>query len=293
MLQLLVNGLVVGSIYALVALGLLLIFNSVQIVNFAQGQLLMLGAFIGISGVAISGAVGQELPVSIVWVITLAAMALLGIVFMAIAYYPLRGRPPFLVILTTIAVGVVLENLAIIVWGPLPVLLSSPISGPPLRLPGAVITRHQILVLAVTGAVLLAQWLFLTRTRFGILMQATAQDLTMARLVGIRVNATITMAFVLGTMLAGLAGLLVAPIFLAEPTMGGILGLKGFVVSVVGGFGSLPGAVVGGLALGVIETFGARYISSDFRDAYAFIILIAMLALRPRGLFGEKSDERV
>jgi branched-chain amino acid transport system permease protein len=288
MLQLLVNGLVVGSIYALVALGLLLIFNSVQIVNFAQGQLLMLGAFIGISG-----AVAHDLPVGLAWLITLAAMAVLGVVFMAIAYYPLRGRPPFLVILTTIAIGIVLENLAIIVWGPLPVSLPSPVSGPALRLPGAVISRHQILVLAVTGVVLLAQWLFLTRTRFGILMQATAQDLTMARLVGIRVRTTITIAFVIGAMLAGLAGLLVAPIFLAEPTMGGILGLKGFVVSVVGGFGSLPGAVIGGLALGVLETFGARYISSDFRDAYAFIVLIAMLALRPRGLFGEKSDERV
>jgi branched-chain amino acid transport system permease protein len=293
MLQLLVNGLVVGSIYALVALGLLLIFNAVQIVNFAQGQLLMLGAFIGISGLAIGNALGHDLPVGIVWLITLAAMAVLGIVFMAIAYYPLRGRPPFLVILTTIAIGIVLENLAIIVWGPLPVSLPSPVSGPPLRLPGVVISRHQIFVLAVTGTVLLAQWLFLTRTRFGVLMQATAQDLTMARLVGIRVGTTIATAFVLGSMLAGLAGLLVAPIFLAEPTMGGILGLKGFVVSVVGGFGSLPGAVVGGLALGVLETFGARYISSDFRDAYAFIVLIAMLGLRPRGLFGEKINERV
>jgi branched-chain amino acid transport system permease protein len=288
MLQLLVNGLVVGSVYALVALGLLLIFNSVQIVNFAQGQLLMLGAFIGITA-----AVQHELPVALAWIVTLLAMAALGVVFMVIAYYPLRGRPPFLVILTTIAIGIVLENLAIIIWGPLPVSLPSPVAGPPLRLPGLVVSRHQLCVLAVTSIVLVAQWLFLTRTRFGVLMQATAQDLTMARLLGIRVNRTITCAFVLGAMLAALAGLMVAPIFLAEPTMGGILGLKGFVVSVVGGFGSLPGAVIGGLALGVIETFGARYVSSDFRDAYAFVILIAMLGLWPRGLFGEKSDERV
>jgi branched-chain amino acid transport system permease protein len=288
MLQLLINGLVIGSIYALVGLGLLLIFNSVQIVNFAQGQLLMLGAFIGITG-----AVQHDLPILVAWLITVVAMAALGAVFMVVAYYPLRGRPPFLVILTTIAMGIVLENLAIIIWGPLPTSLPSPVAGPPLRIAGAVISRHQLCVLAVTSIVLLAQWMFLTRTRFGVLMQATAQDLTMARLVGIRVNRTITTAFVLGSVLAGLAGLLVAPIFLAEPTMGGILGLKGFVVSVVGGFGSLPGAVIGGLSLGVIETFGARYISSDFRDAYAFVILIAILGLRPRGLFGEKSDERV
>jgi branched-chain amino acid transport system permease protein len=115
----------------------------------------------------------------------------------------------------------------------------------------------------------------------------------MARMVGIRVNRTIAVAFALGAALSGIAGLLVAPIFLAEPTMGGSLGLKGFVVSVIGGFGSLPGAVVGGLLLGVVETFGARYISSDFRDAYAFVIMIGVLIAWPRGLFGEKSSERV
>ena len=119
--QLIVNGLALGSIYALVALGLLMIFNTVQIVNFAQGQLLMLGAFIGISG-----AVTQQLPVAVAWALTMLAMALIGLVFMVLVYFPLRGRPPFLVILTTIAMGIVLENLALIVWGPLPVSLPSP-----------------------------------------------------------------------------------------------------------------------------------------------------------------------
>ncbi len=152
---------------------------------------------------------------------------------------------------------------------------------------------HQLVIFCTTAVVLVAQWLFLMRTRFGVLMQATAQDLQTARLVGIRVNRTIAVAFALGTALAGLGGLLVAPIFLAEPTMGGILGLKAFVVSVIGGFGSLPGAVIGGLSLGLIETFGARYISSDFRDAYAFIIMIAVLCVWPRGLFGEKTSEKV
>src|SRR5467141_1430987 len=216
--QLVVNGLALGSIYALVALGLLLIFNTVQIVNFAQGQLLMLGAFIGISC-----AVTHELPVAMAWAITMLAMALVGIVFMVLVYFPLRGRPAFLVILT----------------------------------------------------------------------QATAQDLHTARLVGIPVNRTIAVAFAFGAVLSGIAGLLVAPIFLAEPTMGGSLGLKGFVVSVIGGFGNLPGAVIGGLFLGLIETFGARYISSNFRDAYAFIVMIAVLVAWPRGLFGEKSSEKV
>ena len=286
--QLVVNGLALGSIYALVGLGLLMIFNTVQIVNFAQGQLLMLGAFLGVTG-----AVQYDLPVTWAWLLTVVGMALFGVVFMILGYFPLRGRPPFLTILTTIAIGLVMENLALIIWGPLPVSMPSPVHGRPLRFDGVVISVHQLFIFGTLAVILLAQYLFLTRTRFGIMMQATAQDLNMARLVGIRVNRTIAVAFALGSVLSGVAGLLVAPIFLAEPTMGGSLGLKGFVVSVIGGFGSLPGAVAGGLLLGLTETFGARYISSNFRDAYAFIIMISLLIAWPRGLFGEKSSERV
>jgi len=231
--------------------------------------------------------------VAAAWAITVVAMALVGIVFMVLVYFPLRGRPAFLVILTTIAMGIVLENLALIIWGPLPVSLPSPIQGPPLRFAGIVISMHQLFIFATLAVILLLQFFFLTKTRFGILMQATAQDLHTARLVGIPVNRTIAVAFAFGAVLSGIAGLLVAPIFLAEPTMGGSLGLKGFVVSVIGGFGNLPGAVIGGLFLGLIETFGARYISSNFRDAYAFIVMIAVLIAWPRGLFGEKSSEKV
>ncbi|MBY0613512.1 MAG: branched-chain amino acid ABC transporter permease [Beijerinckiaceae bacterium] len=286
--QLIVNGLALGSIYALVALGLMLIFNTVQIVNFAQGQLLMIGAFIGISA-----SLQHDLPIEAAWLATILAMGLLGLVFMAIVYLPLRGKAPFLVILTTIAMGIVLENLALIIWGPLPVSLPSPVRGPPLRAAGLIVSMHQLFIFGTLAVILVAQYLFLTRTRFGIMMQATAQDMNMARLVGIRVNRTVCVAFALGAILSGIAGLLVAPIFLAEPTMGGSLGLKGFVVSVIGGFGSLPGAVIGALILGLIETFGARYISSNFRDAYAFIIMIGVLTVWPRGIMGEKSSERV
>ena len=162
MAQLVVNGLSLGSIYALVALGLLLIFNTVQIVNFAQGQLLMLGAFIGISG-----AVTHELPVATAWIITAVAMAFIGIVFMVLVYFPLRGRPPFLVILTTIAMGIVLENLALIIWGPLPVSMPSPVHGAPLRLAGVVISMHQIFIFVTLAVILLLQFLLLTKTRFG------------------------------------------------------------------------------------------------------------------------------
>ena len=199
--QLVVNGLALGSIYALVALGLLLIFNTVQIVNFAQGQLLMLGAFIGISC-----AVTHELPLVLAWAVTMAAMALVGFVFMILVYFPLRGRPAFLVILTTIAMGIVLENLALIIWGP-PAGLAT-LSGSRSRrcaLPVSVISMHQLFIFATLAVILLLQYLFLTKTRFGILMQATAQDLHTARLVGIPVNRTIAVAFALGAVLSGIA----------------------------------------------------------------------------------------
>jgi branched-chain amino acid transport system permease protein len=286
--QVAVNGLAMGSIYALVALGLLFIFNAARIVNFAQGQLLMIGAFLAVTTV-----VQQDWSPALAYPVTLAAMAVIGLLFMLITYAPLRGLPAPLVILTTSAMGIVIENLALIIWGPLPQSLPTPLAVPPLRVAGVVLSAHVLFIFAVTGLLLLAQWLFLTRTSFGIAMQATSQDLQMARLVGIKVRRTVAAAFILGTTFAGVAGVLVAPLFLAEPTMGGSLGLKAFVVSVIGGFGNLPGAVLGGLGLGLLETFASRYISSDYRDAYAFIALVVVLFVRPRGLFGERISERV
>jgi branched-chain amino acid transport system permease protein len=288
MLQLIINGLAMGSIYALIALGLLFIFNAARIVNFAQGQLLMVGAFLTVAGV-----VDHGWPASVAYPLTLAAMALIGLLFMFVTYAPLRGMPASLVILTTIAMGVVIENLALIIEGPLPRSLPGPLHLRPLRFDGVIVSSQVLFIFAVTAILLLGQWLFLTRTSFGVAMQATAQDIDMARLVGIRVRRTVACAFMLGAVFAGIAGILVAPLFLAEPSMGGSLGLKAFVVSVLGGFGSLPGAVLGGLFLGVIETLASRYISSDYRDAYAFIILIGVLFLRPQGLLGEKISERV
>jgi branched-chain amino acid transport system permease protein len=286
--QVIVNGLAMGSIYALIALGLLFIFNAARIVNFAQGQLLMVGAFLAVASI-----VDQGWPTTLAYPATLAAMAVLGLLFMAVTYAPLRGLPAPLVILTTYAMGVVIENLALIIEGPLPRSLPGPLHLRPLRIDGVIISAQVLFILAVTASLLLVQWLFLTRTSFGVAMQATSQDIDMARLVGIKVRRTVAVAFILGSVFAGVAGILVAPLFLAEPGMGGSLGLKAFVVSVLGGFGSLPGAVLGGLILGVVETIASRYISSDYRDAYAFIVLIAVLFLRPQGLLGEKISERV
>jgi branched-chain amino acid transport system permease protein len=277
-----------GAVYALVALGLLQIFNAVRIVNFAQGQLLMVGAFLGVATL-----VQAELPVWLAYPLVLAAMAVLGLVFMLVAYYPLRGKPFHLVILTTIAIGIILENGVLIVFGPLPQSLPSPFASTPLQIGPVAVSRHVLFIFAATAVLLAAQWWFMARTRFGRLVRATSMDMDMARLVGVPVRRTVAVAFMLGAMLAGAAGLLVAPMFLAEPAMGGALGLKAFVVCVIGGFGSLYGAVAAGLLLGVVETLAAGYLSSDFRDAISFLIMVGFLFVRPQGLFGERQTERV
>ncbi len=288
MAQLLINGLAMGAIYSLIALGLLQVFNAVRIVNFAQGQLLMVGAFLGLAG-----STGLGLPIGLVYVGTFAAMAVLGLVFMLVVWYPLRGRPFHLVILTTIAAGIVMENLVLIVFGPLPQSVPSPFGSAQWRVGDLVISRHVVFVFVTTAVLLVAQWWFLMRTHFGRMMQATSQDMEMAQLVGVRVRHTVAVAFMIGAMLAGAGGLLVAPLFLAEPAMGGPLGLKAFVVSVIGGFGNLYGAVIAGLALGVVEALAAGYVSSNFRDAFAFLLMVGFLFVRPQGLFGEKQSERV
>ncbi len=205
----------------------------------------------------------------------------------------MRGKPFYLVILTTIAVGIVLENLVLIIWGPLPQSVPSPFGSAQWKLGDLVLSKHVVFIFVTTAVLLAAQWWFLMRTRFGRMVQATSQDMEMARLVGVRVRYTIAVAFMLGAVLAGAGGLLVAPLFLAEPSMGGPLGLKAFVVSVIGGFGNLYGAVIAGLLLGVIETLAAGYISSNFRDAFAFLLMVLFLFVRPQGLFGEKQSERV
>lgn len=288
MIQLVINGLAMGAVYALVALGLLQIFNAVRIVNFAQGQLLTVGAFLGVASL-----VQAQLPPWLAYPLCLAAMAALGLVFMLVAYYPLRGQPFQLVILSTIAIGIILENGVLIAFGPLPQSVPSPFSTEPLRLGTLTVSRHVLFIFAATAVLLLAQWWFMTRTQFGRRVRATSMDMDMARLVGVRVRSTVAVAFMLGAMLAGAAGLLVAPLFLAEPSMGGALGLKAFVVCVIGGFGSLYGAVAAGLLLGVVETLAAGYLSSDFRDVIAFALMVGFLFLRPQGLFGEAQTERV
>lgn len=287
MAQLLLNGLAMGAIYALVALGFILIVNAVGVLNFAQGELLMLGAFIGVTT-----AVTLGLPVPLAILAMLLLMGVVGYLFQVVAYYPLRDKPLLTVIIATIGVSIALQNLAQVVWGAYPLRLPSLIPTEPVYVGELVILPYQLLVVAITLGLVIGQHLFFSRTRFGRMMQATAQDLEAARLMGIRVKHTIAMSFVMSTMLAGLAGMLIGPLFYVSTDMGGMVLLKAFSATVIGGFGSIPGAVLGGLFVGIAEILVAGYISSAYKDAVAFAILILVLYVLPQGFFGEKIAER-
>ena len=286
-LQMLTAGLAMGSIYALVALGFVLIFNAVGVVNFAQGEFVMVPAFVAVALMSV-----LQLPFLLIYLITILFMGLFGIVFQRVAYYPLRNRTFLPVVISTIGVSIFLKNGAQITFGAEPRVMPRPTSPQPLWVGGVSIDPQYIVIIAVTIALLVFQYYFFEKTSLGKKMQATAQDKEMARLLGVRVATMIAITFVYSSILGAVAGILIGPIFYVTKEMGAMLGLKAFCSTIVGGFGSVPGAILGGLFLGIIEVFAAFYISSAYRDAFAFIILILVLLFRPQGFFGEKVAEK-
>jgi branched-chain amino acid transport system permease protein len=296
-LQLLVSGLAVGSIYALVALGFVLIYNAVGVVNFAQGEFVMLPSYIAVTfllpAVTVFGTIVHwQLPVVAVYLLVLLLMAGFGLLFNRIAYYPLRDRGWLPVVISTIGVSIFLRNFAQLTWGSQPLVMPSLFSADTISLGSLQIRPQYLLVIGVTAVLIAFQYLLFERTTLGKQMRATAQDRATARLIGIRVGRIVAITFVYSALLGTISGLLVAPIFTVTKEMGALIALKAFAASIVGGFGSIPGAIVGGLAIGVIETFGGFYISSAYVDAIAFVILIAVLLVRPQGLFGERVAEK-
>ena len=286
-LQMLVTGLAMGSIYALVALGIVLIYKAVDVVSFAQGELVMLPAYIV---VAITASLG--VPIIAAYCITIAFMGGFGILFERVAYYPLRNRSFLPVIISTIGVSIFLKNGAQFVFGALPQAMDRPTSMDVLNLGGVYLDAQHILIFIVTVVLLVLQHFFFERTDLGRKMQATAQDKEMARLLGIRISRMIALTFVYSTVLAAIAGILLGPIFYVTKDMGTLVGLKAFCAAIIGGFGSVTGAILGSLFLGVIEVFLSFYVSSAYRDAFAFVIMILVLLFRPQGFFGEKIAEK-
>jgi branched-chain amino acid transport system permease protein len=286
-LQLLFTGLGVGSIYALVALGFVLIVRATNVVNFAQGDFAMLGGF-----AMVICAVDLGLPYGFSILIALGAVMAFGALFNLLVYYPLRHRGLLPVIISTIGASILMQNGMLAAYGPQPQSLPGAFSVPGFLVGPVFLDSQYLLILVATALLVFLQHLFFERTLIGKKMQATSQDKEMASLLGVPVAAMIMLTFVYSAFLGGLAGILVGPILFVSVGMGSAIALKAFAATIVGGFGNVIGAIIGGLALGIVETFGAAYISVPYKDAFAFLILLLFLTVRPEGIFGEKISEK-
>jgi branched-chain amino acid transport system permease protein len=287
LLQLLVNGAALGSIYALAALGFVLVYSTTNIVNFAAGQFVMLGTFFGVTMI-----VKANLPV---WAGSLAAIATMGafgLAFFALVHLPLRKRPVVSIVIGTVAAGIGMQNAALLIWGAWPFRLPSPFGNGVLQFGASTISVHALATIGITIALIALLYWMLFRTDSGRAMRAVAQDAETARLMGLPVFKLLGLSWVIAAVLAAFAGLLVSPMWFADVNMGEPIALKAFAATIIGGFGSLPGAIVGGLSVGIIEILGASYLSSTYKDLLAFVLMIGFLLWRPQGLFGERIAER-
>lgn len=304
-LQQLINGIVLGAIYALVALGYTMVYGILGLINFAHGEVVMIGAMVGLAVIQVLVGSGIALPGPAIAALGLAAaipacMAL-GYAIERVAYRPLRHAPRLAALITAIGMSIVLQNVAMLVWGRqyhsfpslLPVATHS--------LGGATINDLQIFIVALAIAIMGGLLLLVHRTPLGRAMRATAQNPQVAGLMGVNVNTIISITFVIGSALAAVAGMLVSAYYgIAHYFMGFMLGLKAFTAAVLGGIGNLGGAMLGGLLLGIIESLAAGYIGSltggflgsHYQDVFAFLVLIAVLVFRPSGLLGERVSER-
>lgn len=304
-LQQLINGLVLGSVYALVALGYTMVYGILELINFAHGEITMMGAMVALSVIGALALAAPGLPGVLVLaaglVVAIPVCVALGLLIERVAYRPLRHAPRLAPLITAIGVSIILQNVAMLIWGkqyiPFPAILPQGRH----TLYGASITDVQIAILLLATGIMLLLILMVQKTRLGRAMRATAQSRQVASLMGVDVNRVIAATFAIGSALAAVAGVMVSAYYgLAHYYMGFLLGLKAFSAAVLGGIGNLGGAMLGGLLLGLIESFGAGYIGdltggflgSNYQDVFAFFVLIAVLVFRPSGLLGARVVER-
>jgi branched-chain amino acid transport system permease protein len=294
-LQQLVNGLSLGSIYALIALGYTMVYGVLRLINFAHGDVYMVGAYVGYY---LSRKLQGEQPSIVSALLVMAgsmiACALLGMLIERLAYRPVRREARLTLLITAIGVSLFIENVAQLVFGPDPKFFPSLAPHADILLGGVRLTSEQITVIAVSVLLMVCLRFFILKTRTGKAMRAVSFSLDAARLMGISTDRIIAITFALGSALAAAAGVLIGmQIPKVDPLMGIMYGLKAFVAAVLGGIGSIPGAVLGGLLIGISEVMVVGYLSSTYREAIAFGILILVLILRPQGLLGRVQKEKV
>ena len=290
-LSYLINGLSLGSVYAIIALGYTMVYGIAKMLNFAHGDVIMVGGYIVFIAMNNLG-----LPAVVSVMISMVVCTILGIVIERIAYKPLRNAPSLAVLITAIGVSYLLQNLALLIWGSAPKSFTSVVSIQPLKLMGGAltITGEALVTILVSVVIMIALTLFINRTRMGRSMLAVSEDRGAAQLMGINVNATISLTFAIGSALAAIAGALLCSAYpILQPTTGAMPGIKAFVAAVFGGIRSIPGAMIGGILLGVIENLSKAYISAQLADAIVFGVLIVVLLVKPTGIMGKKISEKV
>ncbi|WP_323750579.1 branched-chain amino acid ABC transporter permease [Marinobacter sp.] len=285
-LQHVVNAMVLGSTYALLGIGLTIIFGIMRVVNFAHGELYTLGAYVAYGMVAL---------LKLDFFSSILVAALVGMLIGALIEYVFLRRKDLKnideVMLIMIGIMIVMQNLELMVWGGVAKIIPTPFSQDPIAVASVSISPTRLFVFSVAAVLLFVFYLGIERTRFGLAIRATFQDQDAARIVGVNVKRIYTLTFALGSAMAAVAGALLAPVFVATPLMGDLASLKAFAIVILGGLGSLGGAAMGGFLLAFIEEFGAGYISSAYRDAFGFLVIIIVMLFRPQGLFAAK--ERV
>ena len=299
LLQQLVNGVTVGSVYALVALGYTMIYGILKLINFAHGELFMLGSYLALTILASAGITGLIpnlfLAIVVVFILGMGMVAVTGAAIERIAYRPLRKASRLAPVVSALGVSIFLQNAVMLIYGTqykvYPEGLIPAISW---RIGGVEITLMRVLILVISLALMAALYFFVQRTRLGMAMRAVALDHNTARLMGINVDRIILLVFLIGPALGAAAGIMVGLYYRQiNFTMGWTYGLKAFTAAILGGIGNIPGAMLGGILLGIFETLGAGYVSAAWKDALAFVILILILILRPTGLLGERVAEKV
>jgi len=288
LLQYVISGATLGSTYGLAGLGFTVIFNTTEIINFAQGEFVMLGGMLAVFAIRWAG-----LPLALAVALAICLTTLVGIAVDRLTIRPVRGRSVIVLIIITIGVSIVLRGAAMLVFGKDTYPLASFSGAEPLALLGASLLPQSLWVGGITVCTLVAMKLYFDRTISGKAMLACACDRKAASLMGINVDTMVTLSFAFSALVGALGGAILAPITLTSYDVGILLGLKGFAACILGGLGNPFGAVAGGVILGVLESLSAGLISSGYKDAVAFVILLALLFVRPSGLFGRRSAERV
>ena len=288
-LEQLINGLRSGSIYALIALGYTMVYGIAKMINFAHGDIIMVGAYALYVLIAL-----LKVPVMAAVFLTIIICSVLGIVIEKVAYKPLRKAPALSVLITAIGVSFFLQSLALLIFKPNPIAFKSIINVKSIGIGGITISGVSLVTFIITFICMVALTYFINKTKTGAAMKAVSEDKAAAELMGINVNRTISITFAIGSGLAAVAGILfVCQYQSIQPTLGALPGIKAFVAAVLGGIGSIPGAMIGGLVLGLIESISKAYISSQLSDAIVFGVLVVVLLVKPSGLLGKNRIEKV